>query len=119
MRPRDHVLMAIQSNRPDIVAHFIHQIDLTEKNKDKKTLVEIASELKSWDCVRVIVENITPDSHDSAGCGYALVDALTANNIQIAFLLLKAGAEKDTVYNGNCLHLAVTDNNANMVALLF
>ncbi len=120
MTPRDHILIAIKTDRPDIVADLIQQIDITERGKENLTPIEVAVQFRRYNCVRVIIENSVLSKKILETYGAALLDSVRINNIQIARILLKAGASNNwSDSEGNtCLHVAIKNQNTEMITLL-
>jgi len=121
MKPLDHAVMAVKTNHPEILALFIPQIDLTAiPTGEACPLIELASALERWECVSLLVKSNKNNAADGAHYGAVLIHAVTSNNIQIARLLLNAGAPThwEDKAGDSAMHLASRNSNVEMVELL-
>ncbi len=95
--------------------------DQSDKNK-KKTAVEYAKDKLDWDSIKAILKfTKETDEKDTFRFGATLLSAVWYNKIDTAELLLKAKASKNWTYSdtkNTCLHVAVTNDNPDMLALL-
>lgn len=112
--------LAVRVNSPDIIKLLLtYDADPTLTNKNKETPIMLASKKRYWDCVRAFTLFKT-DAEDTAGYGHALLDAVMDNDLSVAHALLKAGAlhEWESVDSSSSLHIAVKNNNLQMLRLL-
>ncbi len=96
--------------------------DLTQKNEKGKTPIELAAENKQWKCVVIIANSKKEEenAHDSR-YGSALLEAVKADELNVAKKLLKASASlnwQTTADENRLLHHAVLNNNPEMISLL-
>lgn len=89
--------------------------------QEDKTIIELMSETRQWDKVNLITRYRKTDKADTARYASALIDAVREGNMEVVENLLKAGAKLIWIYGSkdyDCLHLAVMNNQPEMIALL-
>jgi hypothetical protein len=100
---------AVLNNHPRMVALLAkHDADITLKNRDGLTPVQLAAAKKHWGCVRAFALNKRDDNHEAC-YGSALASAVKADKFDTVKKLLDAGAELNwatgTNKDGNNSHL--------------
>lgn len=113
---------AIKNDDIQMIALLLdHGCPLNQENNNKKTPVQLATDLNRWKCVAQIAAQKETNRHDSFRYGYALLYAVNNDNTELASSLLQAKAPLTwSLKNGHYLsiHLAVINNNPNMLAIL-
>jgi ankyrin repeat protein len=102
----------------------VHGADLSAKNSNNKTPIEIAAPFakiwNDWSFVIIMAQAKNTDEYDNLHYGSVLINAVEANQIHVVEILLKANAP--TWYHSNTkntpLHLAAINKNPDMVMLL-
>lgn len=94
---------------------------LAQKSKNGQTPIQIAAQLKKWDCIKTIAT--THPCIKSSNYGGALVSVIKANQTDLAKLLLEAGAENNFYannddYGWHSLHWAVQNKNLELIPIL-
>jgi ankyrin repeat protein len=94
---------------------------LAQKSNNGQTPIQIAAQLKKWDCIKTIAT--THPCIKGSNYGGALVSVIKANQIDLAKLLLEAGAENNFYANSDdcgwhSLHWAVQNKNLELIPIL-
>lgn len=120
--------LAVMKNQLKIVSLLLtHDFDLSEKNKEDKTPIQIASSNGYFDIVKLIADTKKTDENDSYNYGNALVDIVSNDKISdeikydLVYLLLKAGANpnrQETESKNTALHIATMNGKIQLVSLL-
>ncbi|HSW68811.1 MAG TPA: ankyrin repeat domain-containing protein [Gammaproteobacteria bacterium] len=111
------------NNRAMLELLLSFRADLTQENFEKLTPIQLARQLEHWSCIEMIARMRMTDAKDTARYGDALFCAVRANRLITAKVLLEAGASSGWCSSdedeNQCLHVAVSNNYKEMVALLF
>lgn len=102
------------------VIDLVKTTDLSIKNADNLTPIQLARSLSLWKLIEEIAKEKKTDTVDQAKYGDALISAAIKNEYKLAKVLLAAGAAKHWYIsdNGNrCLHWAVKNKNIKMLKL--
>ncbi len=95
-----------------------HEADQTQRNSARLRPFDLAVELEFWSCV---VELANDGKLEKEDYSKALLKAVRLNQYQAAKALLEVGADANYLEDGSkmtALHLAVRNDNAEMIALL-
>ncbi|CAM2801787.1 Ankyrin repeat protein [Legionella steigerwaltii] len=86
--------IAIMNKRAEMVHLFLdNQIQLTTRDMDQLTAIELALKLQSWDLIKIILEKRPLDKSNRDQYQLVLMHALKANQPDILRILLRQGMQ--------------------------